>query len=223
MNANKSLVSRCALVYYNEKCEGCESKKCKIAVGRTHVRARREFSTVRRVNSSSPTLPYHELGKMDGNRQTRSEQEIAKRDRVREGRCVLQHVTTQFCKIDFSNKKISKKKCHFSVDFSLFRLISSHILIGGRGKEEWRKRQATGDKDRKWGERRKEEARRKKRAKEERMQKREWRESEGREGRRGKKAAKKDGCTRNSASASKLAFWCGRAQWNEVVPYLGRW
>ena len=117
------------------ECEGCESKKCKIAVGRTHVRARREFSTVRRVNSSSPTLPYHELGKMDGNRQTRLEQESTKRDRVREGRCVLQHVTTQFCKIDFSNRKISKKKCHYSVDFSHFRLISSHILIEGRGKE----------------------------------------------------------------------------------------
>lgn len=83
----------------------------------------------------SSTLPYHELGKMDGNRQTRSELEIAKRDRVREGRRVLQHVTIQFCKIDFSNKKISKKKCHFSVDFSHFRLISSHILIEGRGKE----------------------------------------------------------------------------------------
>ena len=74
---------------------------------------------------------------MEENRQTRSEQEIARRDRVREGRCVLQHVTTQFCKIDFSNKKISKKKCHFSVDFSHFRLISSHILIGGRLHEEF--------------------------------------------------------------------------------------
>ena len=105
---------------------------------------------------------------MEENRQTRSEQEIAKRDWVREGRCVLQHVTIQFCKIDFSNKKISKKKCHFSVDFSHFRLISSHILIEARGKEGWIK--GTRDKDRKWGERRKEEARRKKRAKEERMQ-----------------------------------------------------
>ena len=82
---------------------------------------------------------------MEENRQTRSEQEIARRDRVREGRCVLQHVTTQFCKIDFSNKKISKKKCHFSVDFSHFRLISSHILIGAEGKknEEKDKRQET--------------------------------------------------------------------------------
>ncbi len=48
-------------------------------------------------------------------------------------------------------------------------------------------------------------------------------ESEGREGRRRKEAAKNDSCTRNGASASKLAFWCGRARWNEVVPYLGRW
>lgn len=81
-------------------------------------------------------LPYHKFWKMDENRQTSSEQEIAKRDRVREGRCVLQHVTTQFCKIDFSKKKISKKKCHFSVDFSHFRLISSHILIGGQRKRK---------------------------------------------------------------------------------------
>ena len=37
-------------------------------------------------------LPYHEFGKMEENRQTRSEQEIAKRDRAREGRCVLQSI-----------------------------------------------------------------------------------------------------------------------------------
>ena len=80
-------------------------------------------------------LPYHKFWKMEENSKTRSKQEIAKRDRVREGRCVLQHVTTQFCKIDLSNKVFSKKKGHFSVDFSHFRLISSHILIGGRGKE----------------------------------------------------------------------------------------
>ena len=49
-------------------------------------------------------LPYHEFGKMEENGQTRSEQEIAKRDRVREGRCVLQHVTTSFWKVDLSNK-----------------------------------------------------------------------------------------------------------------------
>ena len=60
------------------------------------MRARREFSTVRRVNSSSSTLPYHELGKMDGNRQTSSEQEIAKRDRVREGLGVLEYVIISF-------------------------------------------------------------------------------------------------------------------------------
>ena len=115
-------------------------------------------------------LPYHEFGKMEENSKTRSKQESTKRNRVLEGRCVLENVTTAFWEVDLSNKRFWKKKCHFSVDFSLFRLISSHILIGGRGKEEWRKRQATRDKDRKWGERRKEEARRKKRAKEEQMQ-----------------------------------------------------
>ena len=41
-------------------------------------------------------LPYHEFGKMEENRQTRSEQEIAKRDRAREGRCVLRCDSTQF-------------------------------------------------------------------------------------------------------------------------------
>ena len=80
-------------------------------------------------------LPYHEFGKMEENSKTRSKQEITKRDRAREGRCVLQHVTTWFCNIDITNKRFSKKKCHFSVDFSHFRLISSHITIGGRGKE----------------------------------------------------------------------------------------
>jgi len=35
------------------ECEGCESKKCKIAVGCAHVRARREFSTVRRVDDGT--------------------------------------------------------------------------------------------------------------------------------------------------------------------------
>ena len=35
------------------ECEGCESKKCKIAVGRAHVRARREFSAVRRVDDGT--------------------------------------------------------------------------------------------------------------------------------------------------------------------------
>ena len=167
-------------------------------------------------------LPYHEFWKMEENSKTRSKQESTKRDRVREGLGVLEHVTIQFCKIDFSNKKISKKKCHFSVDFSLFHIISSHILIGGRGKEEWIKRRATRDKDRKWGERRKEEARRKKRAKEEQKKSECRKESEGREDRRRKEAAKKDGCTRNGPSASKLVFWCGRARWNEVLPYLGR-
>gem|GEM_PF-2412653 len=39
MNANKSLVSRCALVYYNENCEGCESKNHYFA-GCTRARTR---------------------------------------------------------------------------------------------------------------------------------------------------------------------------------------
>ena len=66
------------------ECEGCESKKCKIAVGCAHVRARREFSTVRRVNSSSPTLPYHNFGKwrktarLGQNKKSQREIEFAK-------------------------------------------------------------------------------------------------------------------------------------------------
>ena len=62
---------------------------------------------------------------MDGNRQTRSEKEIAKRNRVLEGRCVLQHVTTKFCNIDFSNKKIFKEKMSL---FCRFFSLSPHIL-----------------------------------------------------------------------------------------------
>ena len=160
---------------------------------------------------------------MEENSKTWSKQENTKRNRVLEGLGVLEYVTILFWKVDLSNKRFSKKKCHFSVDFSLFHLISSHILIGGRGKEEWIKRRATRDKDRKWGERRKEEERRKKRAKEEQKKSECRKESEGREDRRRKEAAKKDGCIRNSSSASKLAFWCGRARWNEVLLYLGRW
>ena len=39
--------------YERRECEGCESKKCKIAVGCAHVRARWEFSTVRRVDDGT--------------------------------------------------------------------------------------------------------------------------------------------------------------------------
>ena len=75
---------------------------------------------------------------MDGNRQTRSEKEIAKRNRVLEGRCVLQHVTTKFCNIDFSNKKIFKEKMSL---FCRFFSLSPHILpYTYRGQTTWRTR-----------------------------------------------------------------------------------
>ena len=66
------------------ECEGCESKKCKIAVGRTHVRARREFSTVRRVDDGTLCYPITNLEKwrktdrLDQNKKSLREIELAK-------------------------------------------------------------------------------------------------------------------------------------------------
>ena len=47
--------------------EGCESKKCKIAVGCAYVRARREFSTVRRVNLALFYATLSQFWKMEEN------------------------------------------------------------------------------------------------------------------------------------------------------------
>ena len=78
------------------ECEGCESKKCKIAVGCAHVRARCEFSTVRRVNLALFYATLSQFWKMEENSKTRSKQEITKRNRAREGRCVLRCNSTLF-------------------------------------------------------------------------------------------------------------------------------
>ena len=50
MNANKSLVSLCVPVCYNENCEGCESKNHYLLSARVHARARNLDFTFVRVN-----------------------------------------------------------------------------------------------------------------------------------------------------------------------------
>ena len=49
------------------ECEGCESKKCKIAVGCAYVRARREFSTVWRVDEGTFCATLSQFWKMEEN------------------------------------------------------------------------------------------------------------------------------------------------------------
>ena len=116
------------------ECEGCESKKCKIAVGRAYVREEGVFHS---ATSGWWHLLCYPITILENGRKRIDKVwcRTTKRNRAREGRCILEYVTTPFWKVDLSNERFSKKICHFSVDFSHFRLISSHILIGGRGKE----------------------------------------------------------------------------------------
>ena len=51
------------------ECEGCESKKCIIAVGRAYVRARWEFSTVRRVDDGTFYATLSRIWENEGNQQ----------------------------------------------------------------------------------------------------------------------------------------------------------